>query len=377
MVKRNIAPKKQKKIRVAKDQNYILNIKYLGAEPEFKNQPSKSELIKALNWYNVMSNTTEAKEYIKEYLESIGKTKDIKKLNSVPDAFIPLTAAWYIRLSQRGYTLSEKDVTFIDNKINETLERVKKPEKKETTKENVVSIQDRIKEKTSEILAEIEDIVDNRESNIGFSLFEWLKSKQIPASYTPAIVNAYQGWLNELLDAYAGVDKQLKEAYKNYSKPQLAQDINFFNNIIEDAQKYSDVTKKTRAPRKPRAVSVEKKIKGLKYQKEDSTFKIASVNPEKIIGAQELWTFNTKYKTLTVIRALDRAGLQIKGTSITNYDENKSVTKRTGRKAEYFVQRVINGGKIVLRKLMDEESIGKETALSYRINENTILLKVS
>lgn len=377
MVKRNIAPKKQKKIRVAKDQNYILNIKYLGAEPEFKNQPSKSELIKALNWYNVMSNTTEAKEYIKEYLESIGKTKDIKKLNSVPDAFIPLTAAWYIRLSQRGYTLSEKDVTFIDNKINETLERVKKPEKKETTKENVVSIQDRIKEKTSEILAEIEDIVDNRESNIGFSLFEWLKSKQIPASYTPAIVNAYQGWLNELLDAYAGVDKQLKEAYKNYSKPQLAQDINFFNNIIEDAQKYSDVTKKTRAPRKPRAVSVEKKIKGLKYQKEDSTFKIASVNPEKIIGAQELWTFNTKYKTLTVIRALDRAGLQIKGTSITNYDENKSVTKRTGRKAEYFVQRVINGGKIVLRKLMDEESIGKETALSYRINENTILLKAT
>ena len=146
--------------------------------------------------------------------------------------------------------------------------------------------------------------------------------------------------------------------------------------IVEDAQKYGDVTKKLRAPRKPRAVSIDKKIKGLKFQKEDKKFKIASVNPERIIGASELWTFNTKYKTLTVFRAADRGGLQVKGTSIINYDEANSVTKRTGRKAEYFVERVLNGGKIVLRKLTEEEGIGSETPLANRINENTILLKI-
>lgn len=375
MANRIMSPKKQKKSRITKDQNYLINVKYIGPEPEFTKQPSKSELIKALNWYNCMSNVSEAKEYINEYLKLDNRNSDIKKFKGVSDAFIPLTAAWYIRLSSRGYTLEDNDIRYVDNKIKEAIERVKKPEAKE--KKEVISIQDRVKERTSEILAELEDIVDNREQNKGFSLYEWLKAKQIPASYSPAIINAYQGWLNELLDAYAGVDKQLKEAYKSFPKSKMVEDIGFFNSIIEDAQKYSDVTKKTRAPRKPRAVSIEKKLKGFKYQKEDSTFKIASINPEKIIGASELWTFNTKYKTLTVIRAIDRGGLQVKGTSIINYDENTSMTKRTGRKAEYFVQRVLNGGKIVLRKLMDEDSMGNKTNLAHRINENTILLKVS
>lgn len=374
MVKRIITPKKQKKNKITKDQNYLINIKYIGTEPEFEGEYSKSDVIKALNWYNYMSNTNEAKDYINGYLKSFDRNQEIKKFKSVPDNFIPLTAAWFIRISNRGYVLTEKDILYIEKKIKEALSRVKKSSVKE--EKESVSIQDRIKEKTSEIIAEIEHIVDNRDNIKEFSLYEWLKSKEIPASYSPAIVKAYQGWLNELLDAYSGVDPQLKEAYKSVPKSKMVKDIGFLNSIVEDAQKYSDVTKKTRAPRKPRAVSVEKKLKNFKCQKEDSTYKIASINPEKIIGASELWTFNTRYKTLTVLRAVDRGGLQVKGTSIINYDENNSMTKRTGRKTEYFVQRVLNGGKIVLRKLMDEDSIGNKTNLAHRINENTILLKV-
>lgn len=374
MVKRIITPKKQKKNKITKDQNYLINIKYIGTEPEFEGEYSKSDVIKALNWYNYMSNTNEAKDYINGYLKSFDRNQEIKKFKSVPDNFIPLTAAWFIRISNRGYVLTEKDILYIEKKIKEALSRVKKSSVKE--EKESVSIQDRIKEKTSEIIAEIEHIVDNRDNIKEFSLYEWLKSKEIPASYSPAIVKAYQGWLNELLDAYSGVDPQLKEAYKSVPKSKMVKDIGFLNSIVEDAQKYSDVTKKTRAPRKPRAVSVEKKLKNFKYQKEDSTYKIASINPEKIIGASELWTFNTRYKTLTVLRAVDRGGLQVKGTSIINYDENNSMTKRTGRKTEYFIQRVLNNGKIVLRKLMEEDSIGSSTNLAHRINENTILLKV-
>jgi hypothetical protein len=50
------------------------------------------------------------------------------------------------------------------------------------------------------------------------------------------------------------------------------------------------------------------------------------------------------------------------------------MTKRTGRKPEYFIDKVLNGGKIVLRKLMDEAK--GEAPLAFRINENTIILKV-
>ena len=77
---------------------------------------------------------------------------------------------------------------------------------------------------------------------------------------------------------------------------------------------------------------------------------------------------------MTVIRALDRGGLQIKGTTIINVDENNSFTKRMGRKPEYFINKIQNSGKIVLKKVMDESKY--DAPLSIRINENTILLRI-
>jgi hypothetical protein len=229
-----------------------------------------------------------------------------------------------------------------------------------------------MRERQNEIIGDIEELLD---SGAVFSLYDWLKAKQIPATYCPAIISYYAPCLDELLEAFEGKDEQLKEAYSHFTKKKLKERIEFFNKLIEDAERYGSVTKKTRAPRKPRPVSIEKKLKNLKFQKEDNTFKIASVNPEKIIGCQELWTFNTKYKTLTVFRAIDRGGLQVKGTSIINYDEKASFTKRTGRKPEEYVKRVLDGGKIVLRKLMDE--LKSDAPLAFRINENTILLKIT
>jgi hypothetical protein len=371
----SLIQRKQKKARVTKNEAYVVNLKYMGTEPSHKGEITNVEYITSLNWYNAMSDIKEAREFFNSYLKQQDRLEDIKLLKRVPDSFIPLTAAWLCRMVERGYSLKEKDIVFIEGRLKNAFSHIE-PVKEQEKKGEVVSIQDRIKEKASEIIADIEHIVDNRNSMRDFSLYEWLKGKQIPATYSSAIVKAYQGWLNELLDAYEGNDPDLKEGYRRQTKSQIAQDIVFFNMIVEDAQKYGDVTKKLRAPRKPRTISIDKKIKGLKFQKEDKEFKIASINPEKIIGSSELWTFNTKYKTITVFRAADRGGLQVKGTSIINYDEANSVTKRTGRKAEYFVERVLNGGKIVLRKLTEEEGIGSETPLANRINENTILLKI-
>ena len=115
-------------------------------------------------------------------------------------------------------------------------------------------------------------------------------------------------------------------------------------------------------------------MKNLKFQKEDSTYKIASVNPEKILGAQELWCFNTKNKVVSVFRALDRGGLNVKGASITGYDESSSCSKGTGRKPEVVLDKIQKSGKIILRKLMDELKTDKP--LQVRMNENTVLLKV-
>lgn len=372
MARRQLIAKTKKKVRTTKSETYLVNQKYLGGEPTFVVGDS-TDLSRAFNWYNAMCDVNDAREYTIEHFKKFGNTEMIKVSKSIPDKLFPMTSAWVFRMASRGAVIPpemmERAVARLlaiksdgENVISEEAES--KPT-------NVISIQDRIREKANELIGSVEELIDKGEE---FSLYDWMKANEIPATYAPRIAAYYAPVLAELIEASEGEDAQLREGYKHFTKKQLEARVLFFNSLIEDAERYADTTKKIRKPRKPRAVSVEKKLKNFKYQKEDKNFKIASINPEKIIGAQELWTFNTKYKTLTVLRALDRGGLQVKGTSIINYDENTSVTKRTGRKPEVYVDKVLNGGKIILRKIMDE--LKNDAPLAYRINENTILMKV-
>ena len=375
MARRPALIKRKPKItRTTRSEQYIINKKHLGAEPVFTKPLSKTDYINALNWYNYMCTNSEAKEYIVTYLKNLGRVNDAKKIKSVPDSLIPTTVAWVCRLLSRGFTLPTDTKDYINDRIKETYKYVQ--ETKEEDSKPVVSIQDRMRERTHDILGEIEGMIDDYiYENVEFSLYEWLQSNNIPAAYATSIIAKFTPVLDELLEAYEGKDEQLKEGYRHLKKADLKNLVSFYNTLIEDAERYSSNTKKVNKARKPRTVSVEKKIKNLKYQKEDQTYKIASVSPEKIIGAMELWTFNTKYKTITKLQAIDRGGLQVKGTSITNYCENNSITRSVGRKdPNEFLKRILEGGKLVLRKVFDE--IKTEKPLAYRINENTILLRV-
>ena len=373
MARRTVIRKKPKVVRKTKSETYLVNQKYLGDEPSYKGELSQAQYARALTWYNYMCNVGEAREYLETYLKNQARTAEVKTLKGVPDTWINTTAAWIARMISRGLELPQSARGYLEDKLKESYTHTAVSKKSSEEKKETVSIQDRIKEKASELIGEVEYFVDERDNMKDFSLYEWLKKNEIPALYAPMIASYYAPMLQELLDALSKEDEQLTEAYSKYSKKKMEYDVKFFNSIIEEAERYASNTKKSKKPRKPRAISVEKRLKNLKYQKEDNTLKIASIDPEKILGAQELWTFNTKYKTLTVFRAMNREGLQVKGTSIINYDEQSSLTKRTGRKPEYFIDRVLNGGKIVLRKLMDE--MDKETSLAYRINENTIILR--
>jgi hypothetical protein len=65
------------------------------------------------------------------------------------------------------------------------------------------------------------------------------------------------------------------------------------------------------------------------------------------------------------------SGLSVRGTTITDFDESASKSIKIGRKTSERLETVLTGGKIVLRKMI-EEMTGE---VNGRINENTILLK--
>jgi hypothetical protein len=133
--------------------------------------------------------------------------------------------------------------------------------------------------------------------------------------------------------------------------------------------------KVNRKPRKTKAVPKEKLVAKLKYMKSNEPLKLVSVNPTDIIGSGELWVFNCKTRKLGRYVAAEFQTLGVKGTSITGFDEFKSVQK-TLRKPEEKLKEFKAAGKVQLRKFLDDIN-ATDTKMNGRLNEETILLKVS
>jgi hypothetical protein len=101
---------------------------------------------------------------------------------------------------------------------------------------------------------------------------------------------------------------------------------------------------------------------------------LVSINPADIVGAGELWVYNTKSRKLGKYVAKEFAELSVKGTSIINFDENKSVQK-TLRKPEEQLKEFKAAGKVQLRKFLDDIK-AVDIKLNGRINEEIILLRI-
>jgi len=373
MAKSLLQMRSKKKPRVTRSESYLVNEKYLGEEPISKSDAeiTEAEYAKCLSWYNYMVDTKERRGFIKDYLKSNQRGAEAKKFDRVSDTWVPTTAAAIARMISRGFKLPASSKPFLEKSLAECLHKARDEEPEAEEKINVVSIQDRIRDKVHDIIGDVEAMIDSGEP---VELYDWLKKSEIPAMHDNKIAAYYRPIVAEFQELVDGGCEQLKEAYSHMSKKQQRDRLAFFENLVEQAERYAGVTKKMRAPRKPRAVSLEKQLKHLKYMKESTEYKLASINPEKILGAQELWCFNTKYRTVTVFRALDRGGLKVKRSSIVNYDEKTSMTRGTGRQTEKVVDKIMQGGKIILKKVMDE--LKGNQSLQERINENTILLKV-
>ena len=370
MVKRIIRKPKVQKTRVTRTEQYLINRKYLGDEPE-PDEYLGAAYSRVLTWYNYMLGIDESREYLYEYLAKRKMGDVIRNLKNVPDGRYPITSGWIARLIDRGCTLhpgAERNMALL---LKTALQYKEEPKTDEEGPSS--SIQDRMKDKATDYIGALEEILD-QDVEFEFSMYDWLVKLAIPPRYMNKFIDKYNPILVELLLVQEGEDDQLNEGYAHLSEDELESLIVRYNDIIEDCERYGTNTKKVRKPRKKKAQSVDKVLQHFKYKESDNEYKIASVKPEKIIGAQEVWVFNSKYKTLTVLRADGPGGLQIHRTAITKYNESTSQTKRIGRKTTDFLNRVLSSGKIPLRKLMDE--INTAAILQDRCNENTVIMRV-
>lgn len=365
MAKSLLSIRTKKKPKATKSETYIVNRKYLGDEPVFKGEPTPAELCRAFNWYNSMATEDDAREYVKQWMTDNNGAKFVKMMMKIPSNHFPLTTAWVYRILSRGVTLPKHEIEYAHRLLADAMKH-QEAEKAETPKTDQPNIQQRIRERVADIIGDVEEMLDRAAT---INMYEWLQKNEIPAQHAKKIAEFYKPLAEEYL--YAMTEN--KEGYERYTKAELKQKHETVSNIVSDCEKYSGNTKKAKAVRKPRPVSTEKLLKNVKFLKESKEYKIASVSPEKILNAQEVFLFNTRYGTVSHVKALDRGGLSIKGTTIIKHDENESKTYKTGRKTQAIVDGIAKGTKTSIKKILLDL---KSDVCNTRLNENTVILKV-
>ena len=369
------APRRKKPVRTSK----TLDEKYMGTEPMWGQEPCTSAMMqRAYNWYNYFHNYKQHAKAVRSFYKK-DKAK-YKLLSKLPDWKFGHVPATVCHLITNGNTVMDQSQDWFENHMKklfgeaETMVEEKKKEEKKT--KVGVSIQERIREQISNYIGEIEeqiDVLTNANYKSDFKMYDWLRSNNVKSQQSGAIADYYRPLLEELELARTGKDPDMKEAYASVSSKQLKVYFEFVKMIIDDASTWGSNQKTVRRTRVKKPQSVQKQISKVNYKTDDKDLKLVSINPAEVIGASQLWIYDTKDRKLKKFDAIDRGGLSFKGTTLINFNADTSDQKKL-RKPEEILPQVLTGGKRVLSKLLEGINT-KGSSPNGRINPNHILLR--
>lgn len=361
------------------------DMKYMGEEPYFPLQPDddgrKLALTFGFTWYNRFYGKKDAKELMCQYLDHHNRTADAKHLRKVHESEYIMTLCWLARMSLRGLELNEHEELTLQNHISKLLKLILKPEVEVKEKEpsNRPNIQELMREKAGEAAGELESLLDDfiTTGKTKQKVVDVVAKFNVMPQHIPIIVDIWKRKQEEFNELSEGKDKDLNEAYAFLGKVQVRNLIKFVEGVLGDLNSYISIKKASKAPRKRKAVPVEKIVAKLKYLKEfkdpANKLDLISVHPTKLHGASEAWVYDTaKRKMHHYIADEYSKSFTVKGNTILGFDSNASEVKTLRKPGEQIKE--LMGSKPAARKYFKEIK-AVATAPNGRFNENMLILK--
>jgi hypothetical protein len=339
-------------------------------EPKFSGELSQTELTQALSWYAQNRDNKDATKYVADYFK---KTLKIQAPESVKTQ--ASTFGFVCRIVSLGGVLNAPNRLWFDKTIEE-LKNAEQPAAKTAKVATVISIQDHIKRKAGECIGELEGQIDElitTKFSADVSPYGLMNTLEIKGAHAKFIIEHFKTRRAEYDEVLTTTDPDVKEAYSNFTKVQLKKLVAYCDQVIVDGMRLAGDAVKSRKPRKRKAKSPDQLVSKINYAKDFAELKLVSVDPKTIVGANQLWVYNTKTRKLGCYNAEDAAGLSIKGSTLQNFAESKSIQK-TLRKPAVTLPEVLKGGKVALRNVLTEIRAA-EGVLTGRINNDTILLR--
>lgn len=339
--------------------------KHYGSEPLVV--AGESAYRDALNWYNYMYDSDQAREWFLDYVKKNYSKVELAAVRRLPKHSVPTTVGWIARILMNG---NEINTEYFKKRTAELIQSGLKTKEESEVKVDkpVIDIQARIRARADALITMIEEELDGVMNGGTFDIYSFLQKHEV----TPQAAGYIRDYYLPMKEEVELDDEQVKESYGKKLKFWKS----FYCTFIADCDRFINNKKavKIRKPREKKVKSAVDVVKNLKYQKEEPSLKIVSVHPAEIVGCNQLWVYNTKYKKLTQYISMSPQGLQVKGTTLTGWDPEQSVSKGL-RKPDITVGDLLKAGKVSLRSFMtDLKTVA--SAPNGRINEQTILLRV-
>jgi hypothetical protein len=357
--------------------------KYMGEEPFFPLQPDPESRNVALTygftWYNRFYGKKDAKELMAQYLDHNDRVVDAKTIRKVDEKEFLMTLCWLARMTLRGLQLTEHEELTLANEVSRLLRVVNKPEVVVKEPSNRPNVQEIMREKAREAAGELEGLFDEfyTTGKASTKIVDVVAKYNVLPQHIPLIVEIWKKKQTEFEEVAETEDKELKEAYGNLGKIQLRNTLKFIEQVLSDLNSYISIKKASKAPRKKKAVPVEKIVSKLKYLKEFkdpiNKLDLISVHPTKLHGASEAWVYDTAKRKLHHYIADEYSkSFTVKGNTILGFDNVTSEVKTLRKPGEQIKE--IMGSKPAARKYFkDIKAVA--TVPNGRFNENMIILK--
>jgi len=227
-------------------------------------------------------------------------------------------------------------------------------------------IQERMKNKALDAFTEVEVQIDMfcDKGKSDFSMYKYLRQ----LDYSGKVISYLRGELAQQILEVKNEEgcEQLEEAYSFMNKTTKKRFVKWLESIEKDIDKYVDEYKPIKKPRKPK--SPKQLVSKLPHLKQHG--KYHSIDPEEIIRARMLFTYNIASKKFTKFETY--GGLSVKGSRIVDYDvcEEKTLTDVK------LLDRIYKGGNIIAKNFIDEIPRSKLKDGNDLLTKNTLLIKV-
>lgn len=352
-----------------------------GSEPIFTAEDMASDesrdraMNRAMYWYRQSFSPAAAKKWVADWLDGKGRTEDAKLVSRASKSHLRLVSP-YCRMEARGYKFTEEQNGTIQKYMGELLKDARNHTP--LVDEDAPNIQDRLRAKADETLSELEPLLDETFTGVGEKRYKpvigaWIASKAMTRPTALIVRERLETVLNEMRAAHSNTDPDLAEGYSYLKKSSLKRIIDIFDEAVSELNSKISGMTAARKPRKPRKIDSEKMVKRLNYLPKDTKFGFTSIDPRGIVGGAGLIVFNTKTNKATVFFAAEpKAGLAVKGSTVTGWDEKRSFEKTVRKPEQWLKQSTGFGG--MAKSLEDVKT--KSATPTGRINKHCLLVRI-